>query len=127
MTERPDLGIDPLTGKRMFKVFDESGPIPKHLLTRILICPICGTRVRVPVSTPSSLPEVHKLPNHEHGPGGNLCQGLQVTVTIDLDNCSKCGVRCSKHPSGRCQGCFGELSHEGQMKFVPAEFRFPHS
>jgi hypothetical protein len=40
--------------------------------------------------------------------GVNLCQGAVVTVTLDFDRCSQCGVKMSKHPTGVCQRCFVE-------------------
>lgn len=80
---------------------------------RYLFCPICGQRVRVEFETPA-LPESHRLPDHfplgnahpDCGPA-NLCQGLVVTVTLDMDVCKECGARMSKHPSGMCRVCYG--------------------
>ena len=77
---------------------------------RPLICPICGARILSPVEGTGfpGYPEVHRLGIHPSANGMNLCQGLVITVTIDLDQCSKCSARMSKHPSGLCQKCFRE-------------------
>lgn len=73
---------------------------------RPLYCPICSARLLV--ETDGRFPEVHRLPDHRPATGVNLCCGVVVTVTIDFDVCSKCGVKMSKHPSGLCGGCYGK-------------------
>jgi rRNA maturation protein Nop10 len=77
------------------------------MLTRPLFCPICGARLTVEVPD-TNFPEVHRLPEHTPATDVNLCAGVVVTVTLDYDNCSKCGRRMSKHPSGLCMECFSK-------------------
>ncbi len=74
---------------------------------RPLFCPICGAQVRVEV-TSTKYPEVHRLPDHLPATNVNLCCGVVVTVTLDFDRCSECGCKMSKHPSGKCCGCYGK-------------------
>lgn len=85
--------------------FDETEPMPA--VHRMLYCPICGQRVRVEVPD-TSLPEVHRLPEHTPRDTVNLCCGLVVTVTLSYDKCRKCGCNIGKHPSGFCIECFGD-------------------
>lgn len=73
---------------------------------RPLICPICGVRLMLP--TDGTLPAEFTLPDHEHGPNGNLCAGYRITVKFEYETCKKCGCNMVKHPSGLCMKCFGE-------------------
>mgnify|MGYP003394244084 CR=1 FL=1 len=75
---------------------------------RRLVCPICEAVVKVPVHD-ELLPEVHKLPEHAPANGSNLCQAVIVTVILNYDHCSQCGCKCSKHQSGMCRKCFGDV------------------
>lgn len=72
---------------------------------RPLFCPICGAKVESPVQG-EKWPEVHVIPDHAPASGVNLCQGVGVTVTLDLVNCRECGRRMEKHPTGVCQSCY---------------------
>jgi len=87
-------------------------------MNRYLFCPVCGERLLVELAN-TQLPEVHRLPEHRplgnSYPGdfvANLCAGLVVTVTFDLDHCSECGARMSKHETGLCRNCFGKSKKE---------------
>jgi hypothetical protein len=75
------------------------------MLYRPLFCPICGASLMVEVPD-TKIPEVHRLPDHKSANGMNLCSGFVITVTIGWDQCSKCGQKMGKHPSGLCQKCF---------------------
>lgn len=79
---------------------------------RVLFCPICGASVRVNLES-TVLPEVHRLPEHPSANGANVCAALVVTVTLALDQCSECGDKMTKHPTGLCLSCFGRVAVVG--------------
>lgn len=88
-------------------------------LVRPLFCPICGAIVRVPVKrriNGSTLPETHRLPDHESGNGANMCAAVTVTVKLAFDKCGKCGKNYGKHPSGLCLRCFTRKTPKGRER-----------
>lgn len=74
-------------------------------LFRPLFCPICGAKLLVEVAD-TTLPEIHRLPEHAPASDVNLCSGLVVTVTLDYDRCAKCGGNMVKNSAGVCRHCF---------------------
>lgn len=83
--------------------------------TRILLCPICGQPVVVPSHDDgAAYPITYTIPDHRHGPNGNWCQLVQVSVVLDLVNCQLCGERMTKHKSGLCIKCFEPSKGNGK-------------
>ncbi len=74
-------------------------------LRRPLFCPICGAKVMVEVAD-TTLPEIHRIPEHYPAIAVNLCQGLVITVEIGWDTCGKCGGNMIKNSAGVCRRCF---------------------
>jgi ribosomal protein S27AE len=97
-------------------------------MTRYLFCPICGQTVEV--ETDGQFPEVLRLPDHvpkgnahPTAPVANLCSGTVVTVTLDFDNCSRCGRRMAKHPSELCQTCYGQDFERNRKEALTSDNR----
>jgi hypothetical protein len=77
------------------------------MITRTLICPICGTKLSIETDANGGVPGTFLLPRHAPPRGPNLCAGYRVSVTFALAKCDSCGVEMGDHPSGLCMNCFG--------------------
>lgn len=75
-------------------------------LYRRLFCPICGQSVKVPTAV--KYPETLLIPDHVPAIDVNLCQGADVSVTLDFAKCKKCGCNTMKTSCGLCRKCFRE-------------------